>query len=137
MNDEHAKLQTWQVVVGATASVLPPVLAGGLLGAVLLRIAYGLCIGRGEEPPFARAWWISVVIALLGLPFYPVTFLVSAISPVFGFFVGCLGAMLVFAFVYRQTLRVSFGQGALLWFVQLIMILPIYAIVVVLAFQMA
>ena len=65
--------------------------------------------------------------------------ILSAAEPDLALPLGIFGLMVaacVFGAVYCATLRVTFGQGMLLWLAQILMLLPLYLAIVALAFAL-
>lgn len=134
-------LAPWQFAVGIGLCVIPPFMFAiwSLFGAVLLRAACSLCFGRSAAPVFAKAWWVSLMASLVSLPFGILNMILSAAEPAlalpFGIF-GLIVAACLYGAVYCATLRVTFGQGMLLWLAQLLMLLPLYIAFVALVFAL-
>jgi hypothetical protein len=121
-------LAWWQLVLGllVSAPLLTPLL-GEALCAVLLRAACSFC--KIPEPSFARAWWTSflcMLVSLAGGVFLGLLLAVTGLPPIAVLPFGMLASMLIIPAIYRVTIFVSYGQGILLWFIQLLMMLGLW-----------
>ena len=113
-------------------------LVWSLLGAITLRAAYSICVSRNLAPGFAKAWWISIIVSLASLPVTILNLAISVSIPELALPVGTLALMAaacIFGAVYQTTLRVTFGQGLLLWLLQFIVHVCLFLAVTAAIFQ--